>query len=942
MSHTYTKGSEWRLWDLHIHTPKSIINDYGGDTDAVWEKFIQKLEELPEEIKVVGINDYYFIDGYEKVMSYREKGRLTNLEMIFPVLEFRVDTFGTNNGKNFLKTNLHILFNVDMDNYKKEITEIKREFISRINLSGLKKHETKELSIENFINESSDGTLKTGFSNFYPPTKQVLDFVKNEVWKEKVFLFLGFKEWDNTDKGSQLKEYKSEMYDAVNGIFSDSELGKIPKKKETLSFFGDLNLFHSKDIHSFNDFDNYCCYTWVKADPTYEGLRQVFLEPDRVKTQHSNPSDDTSKPFFSRLHFNETLLFADKNVKFTHNDISLNRDLVAIIGGRGTGKSLLLDSVSKILNKSKTNQRANNISEIQDFRISYRYEDKTEKVFSSNSLEENIVDYTHVSQSEVQEIVEDPRSLGNTIFDLLLLQSDTLSENEESTIQDIINKICEIKNWFNQENENGDLVNSLEHSENIKLEFEKKISSITNKQNKLLIEKYRNNNKVKTKYITFKSETLDLIEHLNEVKEDINRKFTKLNEEFGDSRPLPLIEITAQLTALEDLNSHISNLLLNADKENSEIEDEFRSEGIEGDIATLLEKVQGYQQEIEKCQQKIIKITTKKEKLDKLLIRRINFSSYLNEKLKEQKKRIDDKWTKLKDGNENWTDEQKGLVRSILEGIDIYGDIYFNKDILYSKLEGIVHGTKFRASRKNNETKRNKIESFFNVRFHSDFMKLLANEPILIIDQDEPEITLEQLLVEYPDYLSANGELELQNLLFSSSEREQYLKVVPKVKYNGKDPEELSIGQRGTLFISLKLATDTFSTPLVFDQPEDDLDNMFIVDKLIPILKELKKFRQIIIVTHNANIVVNADADQVIVAYNDSENLSYVSGSLENTFTIIETEKGQKKDTLKVKGIKEHVCDILEGGKEAFDKREKKYSIKSKQITKSDPVLQTF
>ncbi|MDQ7864058.1 hypothetical protein RCO48_32135 [Peribacillus frigoritolerans] len=137
--------------------------------------------------------------------------------------------------------------------------------------------------------------------------------------------------------------------------------------------------------------------------------------------------------------------------------------------------------------------------------------------------------------------------------------------------------------------------------------------------------------------------------------------------------------------------------------------------------------------------------------------------------------------------------------------------------------------------------KEGKIESFFNVQFYSDFMKLLANEPIIVLNQDEPEITLEQLLSDYPDYLSTNGELDLLNLLFSSSEREQYLKVVPRVKYNGKDPEELSIGQRGTLFISLKLATDSFLTPFIFDQPEDDLDNMFIVDKLIPIFKELKK-----------------------------------------------------------------------------------------------------
>jgi len=57
-----------------------------------------------------------------------------------------------------------------------------------------------------------------------------------------------------------------------------------------------------------------------------------------------------------------------------------------------------------------------------------------------------------------------------------------------------------------------------------------------------------------------------------------------------------------------------------------------------------------------------------------------------------------------------------------------------------------------------------------------------------------------------------------------------------------------------------------FSQPLVFDQPEDDLDNEFIIKELVEIFRGIKKFRQAIFVTHNANLVVNADAEQVIVA----------------------------------------------------------------------------
>ena len=74
---------------------------------------------------------------------------------------------------------------------------------------------------------------------------------------------------------------------------------------------------------------------------------------------------------------------------------------------------------------------------------------------------------------------------------------------------------------------------------------------------------------------------------------------------------------------------------------------------------------------------------------------------------------------------------------------------------------------------------------------------------------------------------------------------------------------ELSGGQRVNLLLSLLLETDD-ERPLIIDQPEDELDNRFLLDTLLPALRNLKGRRQVILATHNANIVVNGDADQVI------------------------------------------------------------------------------
>ncbi|MBV6341922.1 hypothetical protein HWQ67_10025 [Candidatus Magnetobacterium casensis] len=151
---------------------------------------------------------------------------------------------------------------------------------------------------------------------------------------------------------------------------------------------------------------------------------------------------------------------------------------------------------------------------------------------------------------------------------------------------------------------------------------------------------------------------------------------------------------------------------------------------------------------------------------------------------------------------------------------------------------------------------------------------------------------------------------------FDMAKRSKYLKTIPKITYDGKPLEKLSVGQRGTVYLRLKLATDAFSKPIVFDQPEDDLDNEFIMGELIAIFKKLKKYRQIVIVTHNANLVVNADAEQVIVAKNVDEILSYESGALENPDII------------------KSVCKVLEGGKAAFERRKDKYS----SVSTSQPL----
>jgi len=104
--------------------------------------------------------------------------------------------------------------------------------------------------------------------------------------------------------------------------------------------------------------------------------------------------------------------------------------------------------------------------------------------------------------------------------------------------------------------------------------------------------------------------------------------------------------------------------------------------------------------------------------------------------------------------------------------------------------------------------------------------------------------------------------------------------------------------------------------PLIIDQPEENLDPNSIFEELVPHFREARKRRQVIVVTHNANLVVNTDADQVIVASATRQDgsvfprITYIGGSLEN------------------RSIRERVCKILEGGERAFLERERRYRLR--------------
>jgi DNA repair ATPase RecN len=124
-----------------------------------------------------------------------------------------------------------------------------------------------------------------------------------------------------------------------------------------------------------------------------------------------------------------------------------------------------------------------------------------------------------------------------------------------------------------------------------------------------------------------------------------------------------------------------------------------------------------------------------------------------------------------------------------------------------------------------------------------------------------------------------------------------------------RDFGQLSLGQQQSVLLALILSSDS-KRPLIIDQPEDNLDSEFIFQTFVPVLRRAKERRQVIIVTHNANIAVLGDAEQLIVFKSNSDHSKIVArGSIDDI---------QAKDA---------ACRILEGAREAFTRRAKIYGV---------------
>lgn len=585
--------------------------------------------------------------------------------------------------------------------------------------------------------------------------------------------------------------------------------------------------------------------------------------------------------------------------------------MVSIIGGRGTGKSIFLDAMKAVLMPGITFSSDRNLSTdgVGVF-LDKGYGDESSILFNSQTA--SPYNYLHVSQGDIVNFAKNPESLSNEIKRMLGIKDKEYDSVNSNLLLDNLSKYRRFVDYWTLTDSENNRVNTDEFQKKIINDNQKLTETLTNPKNKSLISDYQKNSESINKSQLAYDKTQDLLSFISRSFSEINDRIEIYNNLDAVDSKLPPVLDMQHVTLLNNNLETIKNRIEEIKLKNDEIKKGFIEQGINQDISSLLSKLSEYQENIDKAKSKINEIVENKSRYFTYVKERSEYAIKYKDFIEGQASEIQRLYDSLHINNDSWNEEQNHIVKDILSDINISGKVIFDNEKFYNGLEECINRGKFRAS--NEKSTKQKLIETFNVRTYDDFFKLVNNEKVINSDGGSELISIEDFFWK-SEYFNQGGRYELMHYLFSPERMKGYLYVNAEFTYKGKTVDKLSVGQRGTFYVSLKLATDPFGSPFVFDQPEDDLDNSFIMKQLVPLFKKIKKYRQVIIVTHNANLVINSDSEQVIVANYDGSIISYEVGAIEDGDIKLQD------------GIRHHICSILEGGHVAFSVREKKYGI---------------
>ena len=856
------RGSEWRIWDLHFHTPSSY--DY-KDKSVTNEDIVKGLAAAG--VSVVAITDHYVID-VPRIKELQLIGQTYNL-VVLPGIEFCselggaeavhfIGIFPETADLESIWTKIQGQCNLtkaDID-AKGGYERVCCEFVKTCNLI---------LSLGGLV------TVHAGKkSNTLEGIKNNL-LVKQELKQD---LLSRFKPLLDVGKPEDIEGYRKHVFPDIG--FS-------------------LPVIMCSDNHNINEY-SVKEKMWIKADPTFEGLKQILYEPDeRVRIQTTKPDEKNVYHVIDCIMLNED--------GFWNDTLLLSPNLNTIIGGRSTGKSSLLKAIAA-KHGSKDIEADDFIRDHLDG-VTIQWQDGTDQI--GREIDYFRQSYMHDIASDsrrINELVEgiirnkDKSSLLGKYYETIKETTKDISQGIFMLFQihkDYVEKCNELKAFGKKEGVQQqiallkakivELQKGSEITPEDQMAFESQSAKI--KENMIQVECADHDLKIlerlliltpfnsnfeeryQTNTLSFRLNLSEFAREFKSLKINTERQFCDLVRKYIEATKASKEQLVAQCNAIIESDSYKKGMTcIEGNKELKDITAKMTEE--EKTLAM-----------IEACQVQI---------------------DALKQKMKECFNFVVDKHCILKSAAE---DVVKNLNISY-DGLTIDVVLNHHRDRLQQFLEARLNQRGY---------ERQEYLSKFVRHYDSDNKQYIGD-------------ILKQLLKEEIQLKNSNTALNVATELLAQS----WYSLNYELSYQGDSFRQMSEGKQAFVVLKLLLEFSEKKCPILIDQPEDSLDNRAIYNELVAYIKKKKTERQIILVTHNSNVVVSADAENVIVANqegNDSHNrdgirFQYVNGALE--FTV---PKNPKEDiVLHSQGIREHVCDILEGGRDAFEKREQKYGFR--------------
>ena len=965
MAKKHPRGSEWRKWDLHVHTPASY--DWDKKCKVSNEDIVDAA--LKEGISAIAVTDHHTVKAVDDMKALGTKKGL----FVIPGVELRTD-------KGNEKIHIIALFEHSVTGkfiYDKLLCPL-----------GFSEDDVKKASDEQ-VYCSFEGACKKihelgGLVFLHAGSKsngieQIRSDIKS-LLKTDMARMVDLYEVTNQ---KSVDAYRSIVFPTIKKdipcvVTSDS----VDRSK--LTYGG-----HSTEVLGKAN-------TWIKADLSFEGLRHILVEPkDRVCLGAEPPkfADLQSHPtkYIERVAVGP--LSSSTSPSWFKNDIPLNQELVAVIGRKGSGKSALVDVIA-LCGKSHVPTEHYSFLKPQKFRKNPANAKKytaTINWLDTEAVSMGLAD--EVPTTDVERVKYLPQSYVETICNEDGVSKKFQQEIDKvifsyvpqgkrigaTTLQELIQKRTEAIDVAV-----GQLREDIEAANQKVIDLEKKkASSYKTRIEKELAEKENEHKSIKDP-TPVKEPSSKLPQEQQERLQKIDDSLTALEKEITQAEEQQTTTANA-LSFVSRFEGQLASFETAKTKLISEFEKEAKALGIDlNEVIQIVVKKKALETKKAAWEKQQVTLDEKLNKTSNdvkksLFARKAGLEKEReditkslddqNKKYREYqaaKKRAEaarsaimgrkgDKSLKtilslkaelayitdtLLDDLKRAVTARKTLVKKLYEAI--VSRIALYKDI-YQPLLDFIESEKAEQERSGNVLTFdagivfNKSEfadaflAFVNQARDGSFQKKEAGSKRLkdilakydLQDAESAVNMIEELLhnlhhdttqspikentIEDQVNTKHGGVIDVYNFLHQLP----YLDVQFKILFNGKDlnQNEFSPGEKGALLLIFYLLIDNDRMPLIMDQPEENLDNESVYSLLVPYIKRAKERRQVIIVTHNPNLAVVCDAEQVICATMDKKKneIRYESGSIEDP----ETNK--------------RIVDILEGTMPAFSKRDDKY-----------------